>query len=251
MDTTDSVHINNRARDIKQALGEQNQPYAEVNARYADDMAQRDAFQAGGDITNLTGHEVAAWTRHNPENAQEAWSLGARSALADDASRWGAQYPTGNVAERVRKGLGDDMKQAAVGEIMGNNGGLRNLRDRLEGENQAHKTWKGVYGNSQTAPRQAADADMESLLGAIPSGLSKRGVITGIANHIVKLADTKYKQAVKERIAHIVTTEDPQDVRELISAIERQAEQDANFRLLLDRSGILASKEYGREIVPQ
>lgn len=55
MDTTDSVHINNRVRDLKAALGEQNQPYAEANARYADDMAQRDAFKDGQGLPGLQG----------------------------------------------------------------------------------------------------------------------------------------------------------------------------------------------------
>jgi hypothetical protein len=251
MDTTDSVHINNRVRDLKTALGDQNPAYAEANARYADDMAQRDAFKDGQGLPGLTGHEVNAQARHMPENAQEAWSLGARSRLADAASQYGAKHPAANVAEHVRQAIGDDIKQEAIGQMMGNNGAVRRLGERLEGENQAHKMWREVYGNSQTAARQASDADLSAQLLSNPGNLAPKRLLARFADHLVSRAGKRHENAVKEHIARLVTEQDPQTYQDLIAAITERAERDANFRHLLDRSGILAAKEYGREILPE
>ncbi|HEX7822670.1 MAG TPA: hypothetical protein VF463_18865 [Sphingobium sp.] len=177
--------------------------------------------------------------------------MGARSTLADKASQEGAKYPTANIAARVQQAMGDGIKQDAIGQVMGNTGGVRRLGERLEGENQAHKTWREVYGNSQTAARQTSDADLSAQLLSNPGNLAPKRLLARFADHLVSRAGKQHENAVKEHIARIVTEEDPQTVQDFVGAMMQRAERDANFRHLLDRSGILAVKEYGREIMPE
>ena len=248
-DTTDSVHINARARDLRQQLADQNEPYRDVTERYADDMAQRDAFVNGQDVGTLTGHEINAQARAMPQNAQGSWSIGARTALADEASQFGAKYPTGDTAAHIRKSLGDDVKQGAISEMTGNTGAVRGLQDRLEAEHQGNLLWRDVQGNSKTAQRNQLDADMDQAAGGRAlSSLTPRGMLASVVNHIASGATAQFRNDVKARIAEVATETNPATVADLMAQIADRAQRDREFASLLHRSGILGAKAYGANI---
>lgn len=249
--TTNSIHINDRARDLRDHIGQQNEPYREVTTQYADDMAQREAFNNGRDISKLTGHEINAQGRAMPENAQGSWTIGARTALADQASDYGAKFPTGDTAANIRKSLGDETKQAAISEMTGNTGAVRGLQDRLEYEHQGNILHKEVQGNSKTADRQALDADLDEAAGARPlSSLTPRGMLERTINHIASAATTQFKNDVKARIAEIATETNPDTVRELMAAVADRAQRDRAFADLLHRSGVISAKAYANGVQP-
>lgn len=56
--TTDSVHVNTLARDLREALADQNGAYSDAVRRYGDDTATVDAFTKGGGFGSLTGAEM-------------------------------------------------------------------------------------------------------------------------------------------------------------------------------------------------
>jgi hypothetical protein len=250
--TTDSVHISARAGDLRDELAAQNGAYRDVQAMYADEMGMRDAFRNGQDIKSLTGSEIGEQARQMPQaNAREAWSIGARTALADEASEYGAKYPTGDTAAMVRKLLGDDFKQGEIGAMTGRPNAVNGLQDRLEAEHQGNILWKEVQGNSKTAPRQQLDADLDAAAGTRPlSSLSVRGMLGAVVNNISDRATTQFRNDVKARVAQIATETNPATVRELMANVADRARQDREFADLLHRSGVIASKAAGANIAP-
>jgi hypothetical protein len=251
INNTNSVHINARASDLQNELSAQNGAYRDVTGMYADEMGMRDAFQRGGDVKNLTGAEIAEQGRQAPQdNARGAWAIGARTALADEASQYGAKYPTGDTAAMVRKVLGDESKQASVQAMMPDRpGAVAGLQDRLEAEHQGNILWSEVQGNSKTASRQQLDADLDSAAGARTlSSLSPRGMMASVINHIGDRATTQFRNDVKARVAQIATETNPATVRELMAEIADRARQDREFGDLLHRSGAIAAKGAGANI---
>jgi hypothetical protein len=248
--TTNSVHINARAGDLREQLAGQNGAYRDVTDMYADEMRMRDAFERGGDVGQLTGAEIGEQARQTPQaNARGAWSIGARTALADAASEYGAKFPTGDTAAHVRKQLGDDMKQGAIGEMTGNPGAVRGLQERLEAESQGNILWKEVNGNSKTSPREQLDRDLDDAAGgATLSSLTPRGMLTSVINHISKAASTQFRNDVKARIAQVATETNPATVGELMAAIAARAERDQDFAGALHRAGVVGAKAYGMNI---
>ncbi len=251
INNTNSVHINARAGDLQNELADQNGAYRDVTRMYANEMGMRDAFQRGQDVKNLTGAEIGEQARQTPQaNARAAWSIGARTALADSASEYGAKYPTGDTAAHVRKQLGDDFKQEAIGELTGNPAAVQGLQDRLEAETQGNILWKEVNGNSKTAPRQQLDADLDDAAGgAALSSLTPRGMLTSVINHISRAASTQFRNDVKARIAQVATEANPATVRDLMAAIADRAERDQDFATALHRAGVIGAKAYGMNIV--
>lgn len=245
--TTNSVHINNRARDLRNLLAEQNAPYRAATERYGDDMAYTTAFHQGTDVGKLTGHEINAQARQTPEMAQQAWATGAGTTLADEASRYGARYPTGDTAAHVRGLIGDETKQQAIGQMSGNSADMRRLQDLLELEHQGNINWKGAYGNSKTNARDNLDADMNMAAG-IP--ITAAGVRDRLIDFVTSRAIPQYQQDVKARIAEVVTQRDPQTLQEALQAIEEQAQRDQRFADLLHTAGIATSATLGMNMKP-
>lgn len=243
--TTNSVHINQRTADLRRQMGDQNPDYKAAIEGYGDDMTQINAFQQGQDFGKLTGPEIAAQGRALPEPAHQTWTTGAGTEMANEASRYGAKYPTGATANHVRQMLGDDAKQAAVSEMQGSTGGVRNLLDNLEYENQANINWQGVNGNSRTAHNQALDADVNAQVGIPVSGA---GIRDRMVNFITSRAAPQFQQELKERIAQIVTASDAQSVQEVLQALEAQASRDRDFAQLLQRGVVGTANLYGRNL---
>jgi hypothetical protein len=242
--TTDSVHINARAGDLRDQLAAQNGAYRDAQATYADEMGMRDAFQMGQDITKLSGPEIAAQARQAPQsNAREAWSIGARTELANGASKFGSNYPTGDTAAAVRRVLGDEPKQAAIQGMMPDRpNAVAGLQERLEAEHQGNILWKDVQGNSKTAERQQADKDMDGALGAMEIPTSPTGLISKAANLMASGVSKGIRQDVKEHVARIVTERDPQRRRALVAEAVAVGERDRDFMDQLHRAGLLGTK---------
>jgi hypothetical protein len=275
--TTNSVHINARGGDLRNELAAQNDPYREAVETYGDEMTQKQAFQQGNDFGNRTGPEINAQLRSmpggprgpapgapgtaiapygppagpppspttQPRFAQEAFTRGAGTAMADEASRFSARFPTGDTANRVRQMIGDGPKQQALSEAQGNTGGVQDLLERLELEQQGNLTYRGVNGNSATAQRQQLDNDLDSAVG-IPT--SSSGIIDRIISTLADRAAPQLKQDLKERIAQVVTASDARTVQEVMLAIANQAEKDARFRKLLQQASVGAAVSYGSNL---
>lgn len=243
--TTNSVHINARAADLRNQLASQNAPFREATERYADEMGIRQAFDQGGNVGTATGHEINAQLRTIPQNARDAFTRGAGTAMADEASRYASRFPSGDAANRVRQMIGDDVKQQALSEAQGNTGGVRDLLERLEYEQQGNQVYRRVNGNSATAQRQQLDADLDSGAG-IPT--SRDGIVSRIITALADRAAPQLKQDLKERIAQVVTASDAQTVQEVMEAIAAQAERDAQFRRLLQQASVGAAAAYGSNL---
>lgn len=222
---SNSVHITARAGELRDLVAAQNQPYAEAIRLYADNGAQLDALDTGKGIANLSGHEVNALARAMPEGAHESFALGARSALADDATSWGALHSKGNVAARIRGALGDETKQNALGQIGGNRGGVRQLQDRLEAEHQGNLLWSEARGNSATASRQAIDADVDGQVGAT-NPLDWKAMAGRFLSSAANRAGGQYRNDVKERVGHVLTEQDPTAFRSHLDDIAAVGERD-------------------------
>ncbi|MDF0489233.1 hypothetical protein PX554_13915 [Sphingomonas sp. H39-1-10] len=253
--TTNSVHINNRARDLRGQLAEHNEPYRDVTANYANEMAIRDALEAGQGVANLSGHEIAGQMRHMPPHAQEAWMTGARTALADDAAQAGLR-PGTNVAQRTRQSLGlsgagqaaaygDLGKQHALEAMSGNPGVISRLDDRLEGEDQAYKSFAETFGNSKTASRQALDRSLSgSSLGPVARVVrgDLAGALVDVLFHGNPKGTLRFKQDVQDHVADIMSSSDPRSMGEAMSSIIERAQRDARFAHVLNRAAINPSK---------
>lgn len=244
-DNSNSVHIGARARDLRSQLAGQNDAYADVTRRYGDQMALNDAFEQGTDFGKSTGHEVNAQLRAMPDFGREAFTRGAGTAMADEASQYAARYPNGDTARRIRQMLGDDVKQAALSEAQGNTGGVRDLAERLEYEQQGNIVYNRVNSNSATAQRQQLDADLDAGAG-IPT--SRDGIVSRIVTALADRARPQLQQDLKNRIAEVVTASDAQTVQEVMEAIAAQAERDASFRRLLQQASVGTAAIYGSNL---
>ncbi|WP_333571500.1 hypothetical protein [Sphingomonas sp.] len=248
--TTNSVHIDNRRRDLQRLIGEQNEPYRDVVANYADEMAIRDALGNGQDVAKLTGPEIAGQMRDMPQHAQEAWMTGARTALANNAVQFGQKHENANVAQRVRQGLGlsgagnyaapgDVAKLQAIEAMSGREGVLNRLDDRLEAEDQGFKTFSETFGNSKSYGRQAYDEAIYGGDAKVAAKFLTGRVIDGAMDLLFRGRGAgRFKQAVQERVAEVLTAANPADVTEAMAAIQRRAETDRAFNASLQRAGI-------------
>lgn len=230
--TTDSVHINARAGDLRNELAAQNGAYRDVQAMYADEMGMRDAFQNGQDLVKLNGPFIDAQARRAPQaNARDAWSLGARTAMANEATEYGARYRTGDTAGRVRQMLGDDAKQDAMQDMMhGRPNAVAGLQERLEAEQQGHVLWNEVHGNSRTADRQQLDTDLDAAAGSLPSiPLTPSGIIAKAVNRVQAGANQQRRQALKDHVGRTMVERDPARLRAIIDEIEGVRRRDREF----------------------
>lgn len=251
----ESGGIDDVMRSLDGHLKANNGAYRDAKANYADEMAIRDAMQRGGDVSSLTGHEINAQARTMPQHAQEAWMLGARTSLADEATKAGLK-PTANVAQQTRQSLGlsgagghaatgDTVKQQAIEGLSGRPGVMNRLDDRLEAEDQAFKTSKMAFQGSPTQPRQAMDEALSGeSLGTASSVL--RGDFIGAIGSILFRGNPRgtlrFKQDVMDRVSEVLTETNPRNMRELLHAIEQRADSDDAFRASLNRAGIGPAK---------
>lgn len=247
--------INDVMGSLDSHLRQQNPAFDAAKSNFADEMAIRDAMQRGQDVTRLSGPEIESQLRTMPQHAQESWMAGARTAVADDAINAGLK-PNANVAQRVRQGLGlsgagshaalgDQAKLQAIETMSGRPGVMNRLDDRLEGEDQAFKTFSESFGNSKTQPRQAMDEAMSGEALQVAGNMLHGNWTGAVSAALFKgnpAGTLRYKGAVQDRIAEIMTATNPRTVGELMDAITRRAQTDDAFRDLLNRSGITAAK---------
>jgi hypothetical protein len=253
--TTNSVHINNRARDLRGALSSQNQAYADVTANYADEMALKEALERGADVGKLSGPEIETQRRTMPQHAQEAWVTGARTALADAVTN-SALRPTANTVPALRSGLGlsgagsasstgDAIKQGAIETMSGRPGVLRSLDDRLQAEQDAYQTF--VTANS-AGP---ASGGMEEAAGHLGTAVDvARKVVTGRPLSALLTAavqgnprgTAKFRSAVQDHTAALLTASSPREVKRAMGALsERPVTDQARQRALFQGASKLAA----------
>lgn len=248
-DTTDTVHVNRAASNLRGLLMDQNEPYRRAVTEYGDNVSRQEAFENGMAFgaPSITGDDLMAAHRDMPEQAARPWEVGAGTSMMNAAGRYASDNGQGNVANYVRKMMGDANKQDAIGQITGNTGQVRELQERLAAEMQAHRTYRAAEMGSQTAPRQAIDADVDEAAGF---GLRSGSTAGRIIDMVTSRTAPAYRQQVKDRIGQIVTASGAKDVSEVMEALERQARQDEEFASLLGRSGLAASNLYARNIAP-
>lgn len=247
--------INDVMGSLDSHLRSQNPAFDAAKSNFADEMAIRDAMTRGQDISKFSGPEIEAQLRTMPQHAQEGWIAGARTALADDAINAGLR-PTANVAQRVRQGLGlsgagshaamgDQAKLQAIETMSGRPGVMNRLDDRLEAEDQAFKTFNESFGNSKTQPRQAMDEALSGEALQVAKNMLHGNWAGAVSAALFKgnpAGTLRFKGAVQDRIAEIMTATNPQTVSELMDAVARRAQTDDAFRDLLNRSGITPAK---------
>jgi hypothetical protein len=238
---TDSVHIGSLAGRLRDNLAEQNQPYAQAVRGYGDAMAHTNAFRQGQDIANLSGPEIAAQTRALPDAAYEPWATGAGTAIAADASKYAARHPYGDVAGRVSALLGDDAKQAALSEVTGNTGGIRNLQDLLEAERQASLNWRGAGG----VPRATGNSDALSDPSTDGRGMFRKGL-----EWVADKANARSREDYDLAMAEALTSRDPETVDSIARTVRERAARDQAFRDRLQRKTVRGVGLYGRSIAP-
>lgn len=245
--TTNSVHINARAGDLRRALADQNDPYARVTQQYADAMDVRGALENGQDVAKLTGPEITAQMGDmRAPNAREAWATGARTALADDATKAGLR-PTTNVAQRTRQQLGlsgagleaaagDRVKQEAVEAMTGRPGALRRLDDRLEAENQAYATLARL-GPSSSRDEQALADTLKALgvAGKAATGGWKWAALDMLSGG--QRGTFGFRRGVDERTAALLTEGAPEALQANMAALERRGALDDQHRQRLHSAG--------------
>lgn len=254
--TTNSVHINARANDLRRHLGDQNEAYRDVTANYADEMALRDALEQGQGVAKLSGHEINAQARDMPGHAQEAWMTGARTALADDATKVGLR-PTVNVAQRTRQSLGlsgagqeaalgDQTKQQAIEALSGRPGAIQRIDDRLEAESQAFQTFKDAAASVSAWPSHE-QMDARELGGKVinVAGKALKGRFVSAASELAHGSPNgvlKFRQDLADHQAALMTATDSGSVADAMHAIMSRAQKDADFAHALNKAGIKPSK---------
>ncbi|MHC9417681.1 hypothetical protein ACYZX9_03675 [Sphingomonas citri] len=245
--TTNSVHINARAGDLRDQLAAQNGAYRDVQGMYADAMDVRGALENGQDVAKLTGPEITAQMGDmRAPNAREAWATGARTALADDATKAGLR-PTTNVAQRTRQQLGlsgagleaaagDRVKQEAVEAMTGRPGALRRLDDRLEAENQAYATLARL-GPSSSRDEQALADTLKALgvAGKAATGGWKWAALDMLSGG--QRGTFGFRRGVDERTAALLTEGAPEAIQANMAALERRGALDDQHRQRLHSAG--------------
>lgn len=249
---TNSVHMNARTHDLQNELTAQNPPLQQAITGYADEAAHRRAMETGSDVGKLTANEVNANARAIPEDAHPSFAAGARNALADQASEYGAKFPNGDTARAVSKSLGDPRKVEALTAMdsRGRTGpsGIPALQQRLEAEHQGNIVSKEVLQGSKTGDKSALDAQVDGEAAPQLSSFSLPGVARAAINFVAEKAATPYRNQVKERIAQVVTETNPDTVRELMAEIAARAQTDRAFGELMDKAGLLAAGSYGENV---
>jgi len=246
---TQSSRISARADDLRDELAAQNGHYAQAVQGYADEMAVRDAMRRGADVGKLSGPEIAAQARTMPQHAQEAWTAGARTQLADDAVQAGLQ-PAADVAQRTRQSLGlsgaglssaagDTVKRDAIEALSDRPGSLGRLDDRLEAEHQGHETFRSIQG---ALLRDAQDAQQGPGIAGILSMARKaaQGRIVGALSEAAQglpQGTLRFRRDVQERTADLLSRTDPQAMREGMGAIADRVASDQAVHTRLNRTG--------------
>jgi hypothetical protein len=249
---TNSVHINARANDLRDRLAEQNPDYGDAIRTYGDEMSQRSALESGLDMAKLSGHKIAERARAMPESAHPSWALGSRTALADEASKFGAERPTGNTAAHIRGMLGDSVKQEQIGRMNGNDGSVRQLRERLEAEHQGNILYREVEGSSRSSHNQALDADMGEAVGnGAFGGFNARQIALNAAGRVLGKAGSEFRNEVKDRVAQIATAPTPEDFRARMGEIAQTAARDERWAGYQHLGANLAAKAYAAKIIPE
>ncbi|KIU29295.1 hypothetical protein SR41_04610 [Sphingomonas melonis] len=180
---------------------------------------------------------------------------GARTAVADTATQKGLK-PTANVAQQVRQQVGlsgaggyaaegDRAKQAAIEVMAGQPGMMNRLDDRLEGEDQAFKTFAEASLGSKTQPRQAVDEALSGEALTVARHVATGNIAGAVSSVLLRgnpRGTLRFKRDVQDRIAEIMTATRPADVSALLRAVADRAAQDDRFGAALARAGVTPAK---------
>lgn len=249
---TSSVHVNARADDLRNLLADQNDAYAQAYGQYGDAMSVRDAFESGRDVMNLTGHDINAQARTMKDFTNESWMAGARTSLADEATKRSAEHPFADITSVTRRGLGDETKQEAIGQMSGNSGGVRELLQRSDNEADAFRTFKSVYGGSDTASKLIDDAEAanpDSTVRALDL-LFRGRPLAALGN--MAYAARRASPGLTERSGHmanVLSETNPAQVAEYMDEVAKQMDKD---RITNDRVKRLTgelSKQFSLQIL--
>ena len=250
---TNSIHINNRARDLQTELGNQNGVYRDTVANYADEMALTDGMRRGADVAKLSGPEIAAQMRTMPQHAQEAWTAGARTVLADSATTTGLN-PGADVSQRIRQDLGlsgaglhaadgDTAKLQAIEAMSGRPGALSRLDDRLEAEGQAYQTFAGTGGARQPGGDQGASGALGTAV-EIGRKVATGNTIGALSTALLRgnpRGTASYRGDVQERMAELLTASTPRGSRAAMDALaDRSVIDRTNLGVLSTRANRMA-----------
>jgi len=248
----ETAGISQVMQDLDDHLRSVNPAFDAAKVSYADEMAIRDALGRGGDVARLSGPAIQQQLRAMPPHAQEAWTIGARSALADVATQQDVMAG-GNAAQRLRQAVGlsaagnhaapgDAAKLQALETVSGRPGIMGRLDDRLEAEDQAYRTYRAMSGAHQPDPFQTGIpvASAMEVAGKLSTG-NLPGAVRSVLTQSVPQGRFGFRGRLMDEVATLMTSTGPEAVAAL-QRVENRGAADAARRLRLDsRAGRLAS----------
>ncbi|WP_308814979.1 hypothetical protein [Sphingomonas sp. GV3] len=250
-----SASLSAAAQDLDQYLRRTNGAYADAKAAYADDMAIRDALERGRDVAALSGPEINAQRRTMPQHAQEAWTAGARTGLAERTTTVGLK-PGANGAASLRASLGlsgagalsaggDASKQQAIEVMAARPGVLSRLDDRLEAEHQAYQTFAELAAPSGRGKTPVSDAAEQLGLLVDVAAKASTGRFVGALAAAARgnpRGSAAFRRDVQDRTAEILGAAEPGAVQEAMRALDRRPSLDASQSLRRDATMSAASR---------
>lgn len=202
--------------------------YGIARNKFAGDSAVINAIETGKNILtrSTTAEDIAEQVgKFTSQSEIESFRAGAAQALRDTVMRVGRK---GNAAGKF---LNRPDIQQKIRALFGNDAEYQDFMQRIQGRDRMYRTYSEL-GNSQTQPRMAAEADLESSItgGAAPENILTAAAVGGRAgaarNIMQRLSDGPVRflsEKVRTRIAEMLTSSDPAKVREAAKMIQAAA----------------------------
>ncbi len=202
--------------------------YGIARNKFAGDSAVINAIETGKNILtrSTTAEDIAEQVgKFTSQSEIESFRAGAAQALRDTVMRVGRK---GNAAGKF---LNRPDIQQKIRALFGNDAEYQDFMQRIQGRDRMYRTYSEL-GNSQTQPRMAAEADLESSItgGAAPENILTAAAVGGRAgaarNIMQRLSDGPVRflsEKVRTRIAEMLTSSDPAKVREAARMIQDAA----------------------------
>jgi hypothetical protein len=203
-----------------------NPAYGEARAAYAGPAKMREALDKGVKALSKAPDDIMATMKPVGEGEKEAYRLGVRKAIVD---MLGSRKDGG---DKVSILLGTPKSRAVLTRVFGGNKEFERFVSTLRDEEAMGRTFKSVFGNSDTAKRVAQDAhtnDQGLVESALDAGLrgGKDGMWSAVVAGLQKLRDVdrfgagKAGERTRESIAALLSETDPKVLRELVAAAQK------------------------------
>ena len=159
----------------------QNELYAAANKQFADNSKVNSAYQLGYDFTKTNQQKLARTVSSMSDGEKKAFRVGIVSQVEELTSK------TGDSTDFVRTLFGTPRKRAALRLAFDSTEQFEQFEEMIKLQAMKQRTAREVLGGSQTAARQAQQADSAidpsaiidvgaALASGNPSGMLSRGI---------------------------------------------------------------------------